>query len=475
MFRILLKWLGQISARTYSVTLVLGTVALCAVLSGILPTRVANSQNQRYSHEIPAVSRTSTASDLAASRAKLPDHVELAIGRGGWSTPLSNIATVAASSRTEGLDTRHSGLTDRLVNPLLLGAAFMAASLGLTVLLAGRIMRPLSAFARVAVGRVSSVSKVNKVTRALIPNGFRQSEAEAASHESEDVRDRKLAEAVCVQLTEGLGARVAEEIAAQQAAEASLSQAQRMQALGQLASGIAHDFNNVLQAIGGALFLIAQRPDDPVRVARFAALAENAAFRGANITGRLLSLSRRVELHRAPINPAPLLSGMAEILSHTLDANIAISVDARLDLPPLLADRGQLETVLINLATNARDAMPGGGTLQLSATLDRGMGRSGHGRESEAAAPYGYILIGVSDTGEGMDAATLARASEPFFTTKAAGCGTGLGLAMALGFANQSGGALQINSVLGEGTTVRLWLPCADAAAVLSEPDPAQG
>jgi len=316
---------------------------------------------------------------------------------------------------------------------------------------------------------------VNEVTRALVPNGFRHSEAEAASYESDDVHDRELVGAASVQLTEGLEARVAEAVAARQAAQASLNQAQRMQALGQLASGVAHDFNNVLQAIGGALFLIAQRPDDPSRVARFAALAENAAFRGADITGRLLSLSRRVELRTAPVNPAPLLSGMAEILSHTLDANIAISVEARLDLPPLLADRGQLETVLINLATNARDAMPGGGTLKLSATLDRGMGTSGHGKNSEAAAPNGYILIQVSDTGEGMDAATLARASEPFFTTKAAGCGTGLGLAMASSFANQSGGALQIDSVLGKGTTVHLWLPCAGAAAALSEPAPAQG
>lgn len=159
MLRIILKGSGEVSARTCLVTLVLGAVTLCAVLSGILLIRVANSQNQRFIRETPAASRPSTASDLAASRAKLPDHVGLAIGRGGWSTPLTNIATVAASTRTEDLEARHSGLTDRLVNPLQLGAAFMSASLGLTVLLAGRIMRPVSEFARLAVGRVSRVQQ----------------------------------------------------------------------------------------------------------------------------------------------------------------------------------------------------------------------------------------------------------------------------------------------------------------------------
>jgi signal transduction histidine kinase len=283
------------------------------------------------------------------------------------------------------------------------------------------------------------------------------------------------ADAVLLQLIAGLETRLAEEVAARQATQARLDRAQRMQALGQLASGIAHDFNNVLQAIGGALYLISKQPDDVARVARFAALAEDAAFRGAAITGRLLSLSRRDGLCAGPVAPAPLLSSMQELLSHTFDANIAITIAAQagLDLPPLLADRGQLETVLINLATNARDAMPGGGVLTLSAALDGGMGGP-----ATALAPGSYIQIAVADTGDGMDAATLARATEAFFTTKEAGRGTGLGLALALSFAEQSGGAMRISSAPGQGTTVRIWLPCAaattDLPASVPTPHPAR-
>ena len=256
----------------------------------------------------------------------------------------------------------------------------------------------------------------------------------------------------------------AEKAAAREAAQVRFNQAQRLQALGRLASGIAHDFNNVLQVIGGALFLIATRPDDAARVARFAALADDATQRGAAITGRLLSLSRKGGLHTGPVDPALLLLGMAEVLGHTLGANVAVRVDAAPGLPLLLADRGQLETVLLNLAANARDAMPGGGVLTLSAAFER----SSIGVEVDAgmvSGHDGYVCITVADTGEGMDAATLTRASEPFFTTKDAGCGTGLGLAMAVGFTEQSGGMLRIESAPGMGTTVRIWLPCAVEAA----------
>ncbi len=279
---------------------------------------------------------------------------------------------------------------------------------------------------------------------------------------TEDVHDRKIAEAALHRLTEGLEVQVAQEVAAREAAQARLHQDQRMQALGQLASGIAHDFNNVLQAVQGALTLIGKRPDDVPRVVRFAAMGLDAAGRGAAITGRLLPLARRGELRAGPVDPAPLLSDMAKVLSHTLGAGIEVRVDAAPALSPLLADRGQLETVLINLATNARDAMPQGGVLTLSAVRDRHPG----GADAKLA-PGAYIRIEAADTGEGMDAGTLARASEPFFTTKSIGQGTGLGLAMALGFAEQSGGALRIESAPGAGTKVRLWLPCTtrDGAA----------
>jgi signal transduction histidine kinase len=281
---------------------------------------------------------------------------------------------------------------------------------------------------------------------------------------TEDIRGREAVEAAYMRLTERLEARLAEEVAAREATQERLNQAQRMQALGRVASGIAHDFNNVLQVIGSALFLIATRPDDAVRVARFAALADDAAGRGAAITGRLLSLARKGGPRAGPVDPVLLLSSMAEVLRHTLGANITVRVEAVPGLPFVLADRGQLETVLINLAANARDAMSDGGVLTLSAARDpfpADVEVSG----GVLSSPGGYVRIAVTDTGEGMDAAILARASEPFFTTKEAGCGTGLGLAMAQGFTEQSNGALQIESAPGVGTTVQIWLPCATRAA----------
>lgn len=321
---------------------------------------------------------------------------------------------------------------------------------------------------------LSGVSKVIRLglTMILARRTPRPAMALAVHIRDNASNDRTLAEAASTRPIEGSESRV-QEVAAQVATpmpldQARLDQALRMQALGQLASGIAHDFNNVLQAIGGALFLIAQQPDDAERVARFAAVADDAAQRGAAITGRLLSMSRKGGLRTGPVDPGLLLMEMADLLAHALGAGIAIRVDAAPGLPPLLADRGQLETVLINLATNARDAMPGGGALALSATVDA-RGPDG----LVAPGLNGYIRIDVIDNGAGMDAMTLARASEPFFTTKEIGRGTGLGLAMALGFAEQSDGAMRIESAPGMGTTVRLWLPCAGKAASLPVPHPA--
>ena len=277
---------------------------------------------------------------------------------------------------------------------------------------------------------------------------------------TEDVDARRTAVDGLQRLTDELETRVETEAAAREAAQNRLNQAQRLQALGQLAGGVAHDFNNMLQVVGGALALIQRRPDDAARVARLAATAEDAAERGAAITGRLLSLTRQGTLRAGPVEPLALLSDMASVLSHTLGAAIAIRVEAAPDLPPLLADRRQLETALINLAANARDAMPGGGRLTLSADLEfdpRDL--------SMEVLPGAFIRIEAADTGHGMDAQTLARASEPFFTTKDVGRGTGLGLAMARGFVEQSGGGLRIESAPNRGTVVALWLPCAPGTA----------
>ena len=277
---------------------------------------------------------------------------------------------------------------------------------------------------------------------------------------AQDIGDRKRAEADLRRLTEDLEARVREEVAARETAQNRAAQAERLQALGQLAGGIAHDFNNVLQAIQGGAGLIMLRATDPAAVRRLAQTALDAADRGASITRRLLVFASRGNLLAESVAAAAILDGIREILASTLGPGIAIRVDAAPDLPPLLADRGQLETALINLATNARDAMPHGGTLTLSAVLETVAPDSRHPANLAAG---GYVCIGVADTGTGMDEATLDRAFQPFFSTKLPGHGTGLGLAVVKGFTDQSGGGVVIESTPGQGTTVRLWLPLAPA------------
>jgi PAS domain S-box-containing protein len=273
----------------------------------------------------------------------------------------------------------------------------------------------------------------------------------------QDITERKEIELALRDLTETLEARVREEIVARETAQARAAQSERLQALGQLAGGIAHDFNNVLQTVMGALRLIERHPDDQEGTRRLAQLANGAVERGTSITRRLLTLGRRSELAPGPVDVSELLHVLGEILSHTLGTTIDVRLRLQPGLPALLADRGQLETVLVNLATNARDAMPTGGELILSA--DHETINPSASPHPAGLAPGRYIRLTVTDAGEGMDAATLARAREPFFTTKHSGSGTGLGLAMAQGFVEQSGGALAIESGSGEGTTVTIWLP----------------
>ena len=279
----------------------------------------------------------------------------------------------------------------------------------------------------------------------------------------EDITARRLAEDELRRLTGRLEERVREEVGAREAAQSRAAHAERMQALGQLAGGIAHDFNNVLQGVLGAATLIERKPGDEAGVRRLARLAVEASERGASITRRLLAFGRRADLRAEAFDVPPLLAGLQEILSHTIGSGIEVLVQLGADCPPLLADRVQLETALLNLATNARDAMPSGGRLTLSAGASE--------VPPSGLAPGRYVRITVADTGVGMDAAMMARATEPFFTTKGIGAGTGLGLPMARGFAEESGGALGIESSPGNGTAVTIWLPAAEpGAARQSEP-----
>ena len=261
-------------------------------------------------------------------------------------------------------------------------------------------------------------------------------------------------------------AKITRDITERRATEERLRHAQKMEAVGQFTGGAAHDFNNLLMAILGSLDLLRKRlPADRSMLA----LLDNAvqgARRGTLLTQRMLAFARRQELKREAVDLGRLVFGMKDFLAHSMGA--AIDVEVR--VPRLLAnvrtDANQLETALQNLALNARDAMAGRGKITISA------------REAplEADNPLGlpaarYVCLSVTDTGHGMDAATVARATEPFFTTKGVGKGTGLGLSMVDGLAAQSGGRLAVLSEVGVGTRIELWLPIAtDEAAPTRDP-----
>ncbi|MFD1331740.1 PAS domain S-box protein [Methylopila musalis] len=273
-----------------------------------------------------------------------------------------------------------------------------------------------------------------------------------------DVHDLKMAEARLRELNETLEARVAAEVAERQQAEEALRQAQKMESLGQLTGGVAHDFNNLLQVVVGNLDILKRNlPPDAPRLSRAADNAMTGAQRAATLTQRLLAFSRRQPLAPQPIDPNRLVAGMAEMLSRTLGETVELVAAQAPDLWRVEVDPNQLEAAVINLAVNARDAMPDGGKLTIETANVRLDGR--YAAEHAEVKPGAYVAISVSDTGAGMDRGTVERAFEPFFTTKEVGKGTGLGLSMVYGFVKQSGGHVKIYSEPEHGTTVRIYLP----------------
>ena len=243
------------------------------------------------------------------------------------------------------------------------------------------------------------------------------------------------------------------------AAREALFQSQKMEAIGQLTGGVAHDFNNLLMAILSSLSLLEKRVGDDDRAQRLIDNARQGAERGAALTQRMLAFARRQELDPQPVDVLALVRGMSDLLQRTLGPAHPIGLRFPLSLPPILADPNQLEMALLNLAVNARDAMPGGGAISITAeeaTVEQ--------RRDDGLAPGRYVLLSMVDTGAGMCPETLARATEPFFTTKGIGKGTGLGLSMIHGLAEQMQGALVLRSAVGQGTTAELWLPVTDVA-----------
>jgi PAS domain S-box-containing protein len=240
-------------------------------------------------------------------------------------------------------------------------------------------------------------------------------------------------------------------------AEAALLQAQKMEAVGQLTGGLAHDFNNLLQAVLASLDLIRRRAGDPEQVTRLAAAGAEAARRGARLTAQLLAFSRKQELDLAPVAVVELVEGMRDLLARSLGPGIQLRYVRDDAVGMALADATQLELGVLNLAINARDAMPDGGHLTIAVrTADFDLG---------ADLPAGrYVAVAVSDTGKGMPPEVAARVFEPFFTTKEVGKGTGLGLSQVYGIARQSGGTVRIESLPGHGTTVTILLPATEGA-----------
>ncbi|MES2194775.1 MAG: ATP-binding protein [Pseudomonadota bacterium] len=253
------------------------------------------------------------------------------------------------------------------------------------------------------------------------------------------------------------------EVAAREKAQEQLRQAQKMETIGQLTGGVAHDFNNLLMAVMGNLDLLRKRmPDDP-RLHRLIDGALQGAERGASLTQRLLAFARQQDLRAVAVDLRSLIQGMGDLLERSLGPRVVLRLDIPEGLPPARIDANQLELAILNLAINARDAMEDGGTIDIRV--------ASHPASDDPALPSGdYLKLSVIDTGKGMTSEILKKAIEPFFSSKPLGKGTGLGLSMVHGLAVQLGGALQLSSTVGKGTTATLVLPVATSAPEVDSP-----
>ena len=257
-------------------------------------------------------------------------------------------------------------------------------------------------------------------------------------------------------------AQLRDELVRREQVEAALRQSQKMEAIGHLTGGIAHDFNNMLTGVIGSIDIVRRR----MATGRFEGLerylqaAWTSAQRAAALTQRLLAFSRRQSLDARPLSVNTLVQELAELLERSINERITLRLEPGEGLPAAVADANQLESALLNLVINARDAMPDGGTLTVSTRLVE----IGAEEVTPELSPGRYVAVSVTDTGVGMEPAVAEQVFEPFFTTKPTGQGTGLGLSMVYGFARQSGGTARLRSRVGEGTAVEILLPVSDVA-----------
>jgi signal transduction histidine kinase/ActR/RegA family two-component response regulator len=351
------------------------------------------------------------------------------------------------------------------------GAAVLALSLVLGWWMARAIRRPVKALtaATKALGRSEPVDPLSCGVRELDDVGNELRNAAAAL-----ARNREQLESTVEGRTRELAAaneRLRAEIDAREQAQSALLQAQKMEAMGQLTGGVAHDFNNLLTAVSGSLALLEPRISDDKSL-RLLHTAQRGASQGAKLTESLLAFARKQRLNPIPADLNSIIVEMTEMLRRSIGPTVEIRHALASELWPVLVDTGQIETALLNIALNARDAVPGGGMVLIETANIRGTSQE----LPEEVSGQDCVLVSVRDTGTGMSPEVLERAFEPFFTTKEVGKGTGLGLSMVFGVVRQSGGTVRIRSRLREGTTIQIYLPRAieTAASGAGLPRPAR-
>jgi signal transduction histidine kinase len=369
-------------------------------------------------------------------------------------------------------ETVRSSLRNAFFALATLGTVLALAAFSLAYAVGGQIagsIRSLAAQAT-ALGRGEPVSAQRLAVRELNEVGAELVAASITSRDRE--RERDQAEQGLRALSETLEKKVSvrtealvEEMQRRIEAEEVLRQAQKMEAIGQLTGGVAHDFNNMLAVIMGGLDLALRRlAKGDTSVDKYLTNAQEGTRRAAALTQRLLAFARQQPLEPEPVEASKLIAGMSDLLRRSLGETIKLETVLDGDIRRTHVDRNQLENAILNLAVNARDAMPRGGKLTIEASnADIGNKRTA----GRAGVPVGqYVLIAVTDTGSGMPPEVIAKAFDPFFTTKKSGAGTGLGLSQVYGFVTQSGGQVKIHSEVGKGTTIKIYLPCyfGDAA-----------